>query len=330
MHQTSKSNFKIIRNMSYRDFSGALATNFKDFLSQEELRSIADRAAAAAYQSNKKAFPLQLFTMLASLEDLGLSRICSWNIHGRSFKIHDPEIFEIFILPMFFRSIKMRSFKKNLNSYGFRSTRGCGAYYQELFLKGKPFLCTAITRRKPKSATTNVEPDFYAMPYLSSMLPGHYYEMSVEVFGDDKKMHRFIKSVQAYEQLVDRRSRTDIGLVPTVHQPVYGENERAELYQYDDWKRKLNEEDPRLSQTIDVISPIPFAEMNGSAPLPFIDYTKSLDLLPPIPIQEINGTVPQLPFIYSNKIPRFYISDDSFRRNQNESNCVIATHLSSK
>jgi hypothetical protein len=118
------------------------------------------------------SFPLKLHAVLDLVEADGLAHVISWQPHGRCFSIHMPKEFTDYIMPNYFRQTKLTSFQRQLNLYGFnRLTRGadrCG-YYNELFLRGKPFLCKHMVRTKVKgtrfkaASSPDQEPDFYSM-----------------------------------------------------------------------------------------------------------------------------------------------------------------------
>jgi len=121
-------------------------------------------------------FPEKLHRMLLEIEKDGNGRVISFFPHGRAFGIHDTDKFEEKIMPKYYKQSRLSSFQRQLNLYGFTrivSGPDSGGYYHELFLKGRPALCThmrrvgipkGVDRRKIKSAPLNKkEPDFYSM-----------------------------------------------------------------------------------------------------------------------------------------------------------------------
>eukprot|EP00586_Coscinodiscus_wailesii_P014924 CAMPEP_0172503262 /NCGR_PEP_ID=MMETSP1066-20121228/167676_1 /TAXON_ID=671091 /ORGANISM="Coscinodiscus wailesii, Strain CCMP2513" /LENGTH=493 /DNA_ID=CAMNT_0013278929 /DNA_START=57 /DNA_END=1538 /DNA_ORIENTATION=+ len=120
-------------------------------------------------------FPLKLHTLLDQLEQDGLTSIMSWQPHGRAFVIRDKIRFTKEIMPKYFKQTRFTSFQRQLNLYGYvRLSRGAdnGAYYHELFLRGKQFLCKKMTRTKNKgtglkaAGDPDAEPDFFTMPFV--------------------------------------------------------------------------------------------------------------------------------------------------------------------
>jgi hypothetical protein len=106
--------------------------------------------------------------------------LCSWQPHGRAFVVHKPTEF-VSLLPKYFKLTKLASFQRQLNLYGFtRLTRGKdrGAYYHEMFLRGKPFLAYHIQRMKVKGtgvrarANPTQEPDLWSMDWMSDNQQG--------------------------------------------------------------------------------------------------------------------------------------------------------------
>jgi len=114
-------------------------------------------------------FPEKLHTMLDNDDN---PSIVTWLPHGRGFLVRKPAEFTTQIMPKYFRQTKLTSFQRQLNLYGFRRlTQGAdsGAYYHELFLKGRPQLCLRMQRQKIKGtghkqpADVQTEPNFYTM-----------------------------------------------------------------------------------------------------------------------------------------------------------------------
>jgi len=117
-------------------------------------------------------FPEKLMHMLDK-ESLLHPDIVSWQSHGRAFMVRKPKQFTSEVMGGYFRQSKLTSFQRQLNLYGFRRiTQGtdAGAYYHELFLRGRPQLCMRMQRQKVKGTghkqPTDVtsEPNFYVMP----------------------------------------------------------------------------------------------------------------------------------------------------------------------
>jgi len=123
-------------------------------------------------------FPMKLYEMIDQQEENVqgcVEDIVSWQPHGRCFIVHKQMEFVEQILPLWFQQTKFASFQRQLNLYGFtRITVGHdkGAYYHELFLRGKRFLCQRIQRNRLKGmgarkpGSPHLEPNFYAMNYL--------------------------------------------------------------------------------------------------------------------------------------------------------------------
>lgn len=124
-------------------------------------------------------FPEKLYEMLSnesSAAEEDPNCVVSWLPHGRAFIVRKPKLFTSKIMPKYFRQTKLTSFQRQLNLYGFRRiTQGAdaGAYYHELFLRGRPQLCMRMVRQKVKGTghkqPTDVgsEPNFYTMPAVS-------------------------------------------------------------------------------------------------------------------------------------------------------------------
>jgi len=116
-------------------------------------------------------FPEKLMEMLVQ-EAADHNHIVCWLAHGRAFMVRKPKEFMKELMPRYFRQSKMTSFQRQLNLYGFRRiTQGTdtGAYYHELFLRGRPQLCMRMHRQKIKGTghkqptDSSTEPNFYAM-----------------------------------------------------------------------------------------------------------------------------------------------------------------------
>lgn len=112
-------------------------------------------------------FPVKLYAILGQKE---FNEIITWMPHGRSWKVLKPNLFESFVMPLFFEYSNYHSFNRLVNAWSFRrisSGPDRGSYYHELFLRGKPQL-QKFMRRLPKThkklpMKKDDEPDFYAL-----------------------------------------------------------------------------------------------------------------------------------------------------------------------
>eukprot|EP00557_Chaetoceros_sp_GSL56_P007679 CAMPEP_0176503676 /NCGR_PEP_ID=MMETSP0200_2-20121128/15500_1 /TAXON_ID=947934 /ORGANISM="Chaetoceros sp., Strain GSL56" /LENGTH=580 /DNA_ID=CAMNT_0017903003 /DNA_START=68 /DNA_END=1810 /DNA_ORIENTATION=- len=114
-----------------------------------------------------KPFPEKLIEVLDRTD---MESIITWMPHGRAFVVLQPQQLRDIVLPRFFKQTKFMSFTRQLNLWGFkRITKGVdsGAYYHELFLRGRPRLAILMKRQKIKGTgikltpNPDTEPDFY-------------------------------------------------------------------------------------------------------------------------------------------------------------------------
>lgn len=122
-----------------------------------------------------KPFPEKLMEVLSRGD---IDTIIQWLPHGRAFIVLNPQVFVKEVLPRFFKQSKFMSFTRQLNLWGFkRITKGrdAGAYYHQLFLRGRTRLCMRMRRQKIKGTgiklTPNpeTEPDFYKISEKSPL-----------------------------------------------------------------------------------------------------------------------------------------------------------------
>jgi hypothetical protein len=116
-------------------------------------------------------FPEKLMRML-DRETANNPDVITWCPHGRAFIVRKPKVFTAEVMINYFKQSKLTSFQRQLNLYGFRRiTQGvdAGAYYHELFLRGRPDLTTKMARQKVKGTghkqptDASTEPNFYSM-----------------------------------------------------------------------------------------------------------------------------------------------------------------------
>ena len=177
---TAKRNPRLFAEHKYHDYANTQEGNDNDDDDNNNNGNGADEQDDARTPKRRKVgggvsvpFPVKLFDVLDCIQREGkYTHICSWQPHGRCFLIRHPKLFVAEVLPLYFRHAKLTSFQRQLNLYGFgRLTIGpdAGAYYHELFLRGKRFLAWRMPRTRIKgtkikfASNPKAEPNFYDM-----------------------------------------------------------------------------------------------------------------------------------------------------------------------
>jgi hypothetical protein len=95
-------------------------------------------------------FPYKLHQLLTDIDaNCPLSSIVSWLPSGKAFQIHQPELFEDILLHKYFpRQTQMKSFKRQLQYYGFDNLGDC-IFAHPHFLQGQKHHCGQITHTLP-------------------------------------------------------------------------------------------------------------------------------------------------------------------------------------
>jgi hypothetical protein len=105
-----------------------------------------------ASQKARIEFPWKLHQLLEDAEQNILYReIVSWLPGGRAFKIHNKIKFSSEVMPQYFKTTTYKSFHRNLNMWGFETTRQGtqkGACYNTLFRRDHPDGCYLMKRTK--------------------------------------------------------------------------------------------------------------------------------------------------------------------------------------
>jgi hypothetical protein len=79
-----------------------------------------EEKSSSVKRNTQQKFPLKLYTLLESTNDLGCCHVVSWLSHGRAFAIHDEKRFMKTVIETgLVGSTKFRSFTRNLNMWGF-------------------------------------------------------------------------------------------------------------------------------------------------------------------------------------------------------------------
>uniref|UniRef100_A0A7S2YEM3 HSF-type DNA-binding domain-containing protein n=1 Tax=Entomoneis paludosa TaxID=265537 RepID=A0A7S2YEM3_9STRA len=119
---------------------------------QQEEPSASSRTTPSSTKDHvRERFPQTLFRMLQETRDRGRDDIISFTASGAGFAIHEPRSFELDILPHYFGHGNVRSFKRQLNLYGFRLLGqgvDAGAYAHAVFHRDNRQASEQIKREK--------------------------------------------------------------------------------------------------------------------------------------------------------------------------------------
>mmetsp|Transcript_21733 Transcript_21733/g.32092 ORF Transcript_21733/g.32092 Transcript_21733/m.32092 type:complete len:273 (-) Transcript_21733:150-968(-) len=118
------------------------------------LNNIYSTETNVSKENHRMVFPAKLYKMLqhSELQNKGL-QVIRWDNEGESFTVLDPDKFSATLLPMFFRTRKLHSFKRQLRAYGFIRMKTFGGpkrsltYTHFIFRRDHPENLNKITRR---------------------------------------------------------------------------------------------------------------------------------------------------------------------------------------
>jgi HSF-type DNA-binding len=122
-------------------------------------------------------FPEKLYQLLNRADAENFDHVISWEPHGRSFAVRQLEMFKSLLFALMPGMTRWKSFQRQLHFWGFRklpSTREAKGYFHEYFLRYRPHLLIYMQRdskskRNREEELTEVELDFYAMPFLTPL-----------------------------------------------------------------------------------------------------------------------------------------------------------------
>lgn len=157
----------------YHDYSTVIEQDLEEIARQYSVEG-AKKMRRGPRGGVTTPFPVKLHQLL---EEDSYPDVISWQPHGRCFILRKPNEFLNDVMPQHFKQTKLTSFQRQLNLYAFRrisSGPDKGAYYHELFLRGKSSLCHHIFRLRVKGTKTKSascpekEPNFYLLPPLDA------------------------------------------------------------------------------------------------------------------------------------------------------------------
>jgi hypothetical protein len=119
--------------------------------------------------------------MLEDVAKISHGSIVSWQPHGMSFRVHQPEVFTRTVMPRYFKQTKYKSFLRQLHLYGFHRIakgRDRGAYIHSMFIRNKKSMSLRMTRQKIKGKNSSSKPTNH---YAAGNHPDFYSSESIDV-----------------------------------------------------------------------------------------------------------------------------------------------------
>jgi len=113
---------------NYHDHSEDIPSNNTDLAVMQcfsdSQSGIVPSSTCAEKHNRADRFPLKLHRLLLETQDQGLGHIVSWQVHGRSFKVHDVYLFVDKVLPLYFSHQGIRFIDNWIYMVSWRLLRG--------------------------------------------------------------------------------------------------------------------------------------------------------------------------------------------------------------
>jgi hypothetical protein len=160
--------------------SALLAVNHQENMSV--LTNPSQPFIKASVNVRSQRFPVKLYAILAQPE---LSDIISWMPHGRSWKVFKPQVFEAFVLPVFFDSDNYHSFNRVINAWSFRRMSDGpdrGSYFHEVSYYIVPRTCSLLLYYPFKTSTIHVYLCLCYYQYKTTYINQNTYKIPYFIF----------------------------------------------------------------------------------------------------------------------------------------------------
>lgn len=213
----------------YRDYANVVEEDLEDEVANQSSSKQCSKTTRRGPRGGVTTpFPLKLHQLL---EDQRYPDIISWQPHGRCFILRKPQEFLTKVMTRYFKQTKLTSFQRQLNLYAFRrisSGPDKGAYYHELFLRGKNALCSHMIRMRVKgtkiksASCPENEPNFYALPPLNVVeaISEDETVSSLNVRADQPISSNVISNGSTSESVISDHCNSSDSLCPTSDQIV--------------------------------------------------------------------------------------------------------------